>query len=144
MLKGLIALLPATLGAYLVGTVIATQVILAKVQGLGLPVTLGDRLGASGHDLLGMSSSYLPLLLIAFLIAMPVASQICRLLPRAHAYLFILAGASAVVALHLIMKAVLGLNGVAAVRELHGLLLQGVAGGCGGYLFFVFTGRAHR
>lgn len=144
MLKGLIALFPATLGAYLVGTVIATQVILAKVQELGLPVTFRDRLGASGHDILGMTSSYFPLLLITLLIAMPVAVQLCRLIPRAHVYLFMLIGASAVVALHLIVKEVFGGNEFAAVREVHGLLLQGIAGACGGYLFFVFTGRAHR
>lgn len=144
MLRGIIAFFPAVIGAYLLGSVLATQVILAKVSSLGLPVTLRDRLHATGHDVLGMATSYLPLMLIAFLVAIPVAVYLGRLLPKREALLFTLAGVVAVIALHLTMKAVLGLNGVAAVREWHGLVLQGVAGGLGGYLFFVFTGRAVR
>ena len=144
MLRGIIAFFPAVIGAYVLGSVLATQVILAKVSSLGLPVTLRDRLHATGHDVLGMATSYLPLMLIAFLVAIPVAVYLGRLLPKKQALLFTLAGIVAVIALHLTMKAVLGLNGVAAVREWHGLMLQGVAGGLGGYLFFVFTGRAVR
>ena len=144
MLRGIIAFFPAVIGAYVLGSVLATQVILANVSSLGLPVTLRDRLHATGHDVLGMATSYLPLMLIAFLVAIPVAVYLGRLLPKHQALLFTLAGVVAVIALHLTMKAVLGLNGVAAVRELHGLVLQGGAGGLGGYLFFVFTGRAVR
>ncbi len=133
------------MGAYLLGSIIATQVILARVEALGLPITLRDRLLTTGQDIVGMATSYLPLMLVAFLLALPVAVGLARLVPQRYQVLFYgLGGAAAVIALHLIMKAVLGLNGVAAVRDLHGLLLQGLAGWFGGYLFFVFTGQAHR
>ncbi|MEM1401980.1 MAG: hypothetical protein AAGG55_01505 [Pseudomonadota bacterium] len=144
MLRSVIAFFPAVISAYLIGSVLATQVILAEVASLGLPITLRDRLHATGHDVLGLATSYLPLMLIAFVIAIPVASYLSRLLPKQQAALFSLAGIVAVTALHLIMEAVLGLNGIAAVREWHGLVLQAAAGGIGGYLFFVFTGRALR
>jgi hypothetical protein len=144
MLRAVIVLIPAVLGAYVLGSVIATQVILARLQEIATPVTLSDRLHASWHDILGLASSYLPLMLLAFAVAMPVAVFLGNQLPRARVLLYGLAGAAAVVAIHLLVKALLGLNGLAAVRDLHGLLLQGIAGWFGGYLYFVFTGQAHR
>lgn len=106
---------------------------------MGMDVLFIERLQATGHDMLGMATSYLPLMLLAFIVALPIAAGLNRWLPRGRGALYTIAGFTAVVALHLIMKAVLGLNGVAAVRELHGLLLQGLAGGIGGYLFSRFT-----
>jgi len=137
-------LFPAVLGAYVVGSLFATQVILAELQAMAMPITLRDRLHASWHDLLGLSASYLPLMLIAFFVAMPIAVGLSRYLPRGRVIIYGLAGAVAILALHLIMKAVLGLTGIAAVREPSGLALQCLAGWFGGYLFYVFTGRAHR
>jgi hypothetical protein len=144
MLRAVIVLIPAVLGAYLLGSVIATQVILARLQAMAIPVTLSDRLHASWHDIQGLATSYLPLMLLAFIVAMPVAVFLGNHLPRARVLLYGLAGGTAVVAIHLLVKALLGLNGLAAVRDLHGLLLQGAAGWFGGYLYFVFTGQAHR
>jgi len=144
MLRAVMVFFPAVLGAYVVGSIFATQVILAKLEAMAMPVTLRDRLHATGHDLLGLATSYLPLMLIALLIALPVAAGLSRYVPRARVFLYCLAGALAIYALHTLMKAVLGLTGIAAVREPLGLGLQCLAGAFGGYLFYVFTGRAHR
>ena len=144
MLRVVIVFFPAVLGAYIVGSIFATQTILAELQAMAVPVTMRDRLHASWHDLLGLTTSYLPLMLLAFLVAMPVAAGLSRYLPKARVFLYVLGGAVAILALHVIMKAVLGLNGIAAVREPLGLALQCLAGCFGGYLFYVFTGRAHR
>lgn len=130
--------------AYVIASVLATQVILARIEALGVTVDLRDRLYATGHDIVGLLGTYLPLMLIAFLVAMPVAAGLGKLLPRLRFVFFGLAGIAAVVAIHLIMKQVLGLNGIAAVREPLGLGLQGFAGWCGGYLFHLFMGYAHR
>lgn len=111
---------------------------------MGLAVTLRDRLDASFHDLVGLVGSYLPLMLLAFSIALPVVAGLGKYLPRLRVILYGIAGALAVLSIHLTVKKVLGLNGIAAVRDAHGLLLQCVAGWFGGYLFFVFTGQAHR
>ena len=126
------------------GSIISTQVILAKLEDMGLPVMFRDRLRATAHDLLGLATTYLPLMAVALLLALPVASRLGRLKPRLRVYCFGLAGFFAVIALHVIAKAVLGVNGLASVRELHGLLLQGLAGWFGGYLFFLFTAPAPR
>jgi hypothetical protein len=143
-LRPLLPFIPAIIGAYTLGSVLVTQVNLAELEGLGVRLTLRDRLHATGHDLLGLTSTYLPLISVAFLIAFPVATYLARWVPKLRLALYSLAGVSAVLALHLTLKAVLGLNGIAAVRSAPGFLLQGLAGWFGAYLYFVATGWAHR
>jgi hypothetical protein len=126
----------AALLAFLVGSIFATQFILANVTALGPEVDLTVRLHATTHDLLGLSSSYLPLIGIAFLLGLPIAGGLSKLWPEQRLLLYIAAGAVALLAIHLLMKALLGLSGIAATRSLAGLLSQGLAGGCGGYLFY--------
>lgn len=144
MRRAILAFLPSVIGAYLLGSLFATQVILARIEAMGFSVALRDRLHATAHDIVGLSTSYLPLVALAFLLALPVAVGLSSWLPRLRLYLYGLAGAVAITAIHVAMKQVLGLNGIAAVRDPHGLALQAVAGWFGGYLFYVFTGRAHR
>jgi hypothetical protein len=45
---------------------------------------------------------------------------------------------------HLIMRQVLGLYPLAAAREWSGLLLQGLAGAVGGFLFSVISSSGRR
>ncbi|MFN2328183.1 MAG: hypothetical protein ABR612_04650 [Chromatocurvus sp.] len=141
MLRALKAYIVAVFIAYLLASVAASQVILAQVTAMGVAVSLTDRLSASLHDLLGLASSYLVLIAVAFALAMPVAAGLHRLLPRQRALFYTLAGFLAIVALHLIMKAVLGVSGIAATRSLPGLLSQGAAGAAGGLCFHALTGR---
>jgi hypothetical protein len=135
MVRVLRAFFPAVLIAYVLASVLFTQTILATVQSFGLDVTLADRLAATWHDIMGMASSYLLLMLVAFILGLPVAAGLTRLMPGQRALLFALAGFVAVVALHVIMKAVLGVSGVAVTRSLAGLIGQGLAGAIGGYCY---------
>ena len=135
MVRVVKAFFPAVLVTYLMASVLFTQTILATVQSFGLEVSLAQRLEATWHDITGMAPSYLVLLLVAFLIAMPVAAGITRLLPTRRALLFTLAGFVAVVALHVTMKLVLGLSGIAVTRTVAGLFGQGLAGALGGYVY---------
>ena len=141
MVRVLRAFFPAVLIAYLLASVIFTQSILATVQSFGLEVTFAERLAATWHDIMGMASSYLLLMLVAFVLGLPVAAGLTRLLPGQRALLFTLAGFVAVVALHLIMKAVLGVSGIAVTRTLAGLIGQGVAGAIGGYCYHLLSRR---
>lgn len=139
MLRALKAYFPAVLLTYVLASVVATQVVLSRVAAMGLVVSPADRFSASVHDLLGLLSSYLPLIAIAFLLALPVAAGLSRRLARHRALLYLLAGFIALVALHLIMKAVLGVSGIAATRSVPGLLSQGAAGALGGLCFHGLT-----
>ena len=135
MVRVVKAFLPAVVVAYLLASILFTQTILATVQSFGLEVSFVQRLAATWHDIVGMASSYLLLLLVTFLIALPVAAGLTRILPSRRALLFTLAGFIAVVALHVIMKAVLGISGIAVTRTLAGLIGQGLAGALGGYVY---------
>ena len=135
MVRALKAFFPAVLLAYLVASVFATQSNLGNLQMLGMDVGLADRAGATLHDLIGMASSYLLLILVAFVLGLPVAAGLTRLLPSQRAFLYALAGFIAIVALHLIMKAALGVSGIAATRTTAGLIGQGAAGAIGGLCF---------
>ena len=136
----LVAAFLAALGAtYLIASVTATQFVLQEVAALGPAVPWSVRLDTTGRDLVGLAGSYLPLLALAFLLALPVAAGLTRLVPAARPAWYLAAGFVAVLALHLIMKAVLGVTGIAATRSLAGLLAQGVAGAVGGGLFQALT-----
>jgi hypothetical protein len=52
---------------------------------------------------------------------------------------YVLAGAVGLFALHLIMKMVLGISGIAPTRTVIGLIAQALAGGVGGYLFHLLS-----
>ncbi|MFT6288668.1 MAG: hypothetical protein ACJA09_003432 [Alcanivorax sp.] len=139
MVRVLKAFFPAVVLAYVLASILFTQTILCAVQRMGLEVSAGIRLATTVEDLIGMSSSYLLLILVAFILGLPVAAGLTRLLPTHRALLFTLAGFVAIVAIHMVMKAVLGISGIAATRTLTGLLAQGVAGAVGGYCYHLLS-----
>ena len=138
-----------TLGSYIVAVIIAycfgalfvSQGNIAEVTALGFDVSLSQRLQAIAHDITGMTDIYLPLVAISLLLGLPVAFAIVRKNPQLRMLGYVLAGFVALLAMHIIMKAVLGLSGIAPTRTLWGLLAQGVAGGIGGYLFCRLSAR---
>jgi hypothetical protein len=139
MLRVVAAFFVALCATYLIGSVAATQFVLQEVVALGPKVPWSVRLETTGRDLVGLAGSYLPLLALAFALALPVAAGLVRLAPAARPGWYLAAGFAAVLALHLIMKAVLGVTGIAATRSLAGLLAQGAAGAVGGALFHALT-----
>jgi hypothetical protein len=73
---------------------------------------------------------------VEFAIALPVATTIARYFPRWRAVVLAAAGALAMIATHLIVREVFEVSPVAATRNTVGLLVQGLAGGIGGYAFY--------
>ncbi|MEQ9463778.1 MAG: hypothetical protein RJQ10_08960 [Haliea sp.] len=146
MIRVLKAFFPAVIAAYVLGCLLATQVVLGNLADMGVDISLTTRLQASLHDVLGMTA-YLLLILVAFVIAMPVAAGLVRIhvVPGTRVFWFSLAGFVALVVLHLVMRQLLGLYPVAAAREWGGLLLQGFAGGVGGFLYnLISSGHPRR
>ncbi len=139
MVRVLKAFFPAVLLAYVLASILFTQFNLATLQTMGSEVTMGVRLDTTFEDLIGMASSYLLLILVAFILGLPVAAGLNRLVPGHRALLFTLAGFAAIVALHLIMKSVLGVSAIAVTRTLPGLVGQGLAGAVGGYCYHRLT-----
>jgi len=139
-LRAVAAYFPATLVAYIIGSALSTFVIMAGLADMGMPVSLGDVAGAVMFDWLGLLGSYLPLVALSLLIALPVAAQLYRRLSLPRTPTYLLAGFVALIALHLIMEATLGLVGFAGVRSTFGLTLQGLAGAAAGAVFAAISG----
>lgn len=129
----------AVLATYLVGAALISQANLANVAAMGATVDWATRMDAMLHDALHMYEIYLPLVAVSFLIAFTVAALVVRQLPSLRLVGYVLAGFVGLVAIHLLMKAVLGLTGVAPTRTLAGLFGQGCAGAVGGYVFHLLT-----
>jgi hypothetical protein len=132
----------AVLATYMVGVLLISQANLSNVVAMGAVVDVSHRLDAVWHDLLHMYQIYLPLVAISFIIALPVAALVIRWQPNLRLVGYVLAGFVGLIAIHVIMKAVLGLSGVAPTRTIMGLLGQGLAGAVGGYLFHLLTLKA--
>ena len=126
----------AVIAAYLLGAIFVSQGNIAAVVELGFNVSIGQRFEAAVHDMLNMIDIYLPLVAISLLLGFPVAHAIVRKRPHLRSIGYTMAGFVALVAIHVTIKTVVGISGVAPTRTLLGLLCQGIAGGVGGYLFY--------
>ena len=136
MIKVLTAFIPATVVAFILASILSTQMILANVQAMGLDVSMSVRLSTTFQDLLGMASSYLVLITVAFVLALPVAGWLARRAPDRSALLFALAGFVAIAVLHLALQAALNIHPVPVTRTIPGFLGQCLAGAVGGWCFY--------
>ncbi len=135
MLRTVSSFIVAVLVTYIAGTMFISQVNLASIIELGMAVDISVRIDAALHDLTHMYDIYLPVVAVALLIAFSVAAGIIKFVPDLRFLGYVLAGFVGLVAIHVILKMVLGMTGIAATRSLVGLLLQGVAGAAGGWMF---------
>ena len=131
------AYLVAALGTYVLAAMAATQWLLANIGGLGYEISTGTRLVTTGQDLWGMLPTYGPIIAVAMAIGLAVASGIAKMLPALRGVGLITGGAAAVVCLHLILQQVVSVSPIWAAQSIGGLLAQGLAGGIGGYLYYL-------
>ena len=125
----------AVVTAYILGTIAATQSVLGNLSEMGVAVDVNTRFAAIGHDLMGMTSLYLPIVAVAFIIAWPVTALIVRKLPGLRTIGYVLAGFAAIVVAHLTLYQLLEITGIAATRTSFGMIVQGLAGAAGGMVF---------
>ena len=137
--KAMVGLAVAVLVTYLFGTIFVSQGNIGAVVQMGYEVSFAQRLNAMFHDMTHMHDLFLPLVAIGLLIALGVAALIIRFYPHLRLVGYVSAGFVSMIALHLILKAVLGLSGIAPTRELTGLIAQGLAGAAGGFVFHWIT-----
>lgn len=149
MVRALLAFLPCVLAAYSLAAVFASEVMLRGIDAAGFPVTLHNRIQVVLHDLPGLAPLYLPRIAVALAPAMLLATLLA-LLPGVReprwlrASVYVACGATAVVVMHLLIRAYDPVHALGITGASGGLLLQGVAGGFGAYVYFVATGQAHR
>ncbi len=142
MLRWISSWVAASLLAYVLGSTFMTQNVLAGLAKFDVPpVGVGTRAAMTVSDVLGLSTSYLPLLSIALLIAFLVATILNRTLRTPWLPICLAAGGAGTLCLLLIVQQVLGLNPLSGTRGVTGHLLQIVAGLSGGWLFAKLAGR---
>ena len=137
----LISFLLAGLVAYVIAVLFYTQINLSNLTDLGIDVSLSDRLGAASHDLLSMTGMYLPIMLVALLVAFSLSAIVIRFLPNLRTLGLVVAGTVGVLALVLFFNAFLGTNPIAVTRSSLGLLSQCGAGGMGGLVYALVSRR---
>ncbi len=125
----------AVVTAYVLATLAATQSVISRLDGMGISVSFAERVSMSAKDLLGMSGLYLPLIAVALLLAWPVAGWLGRRSPEKRTLLFVLAGATAILCIHLALNWSFDITLVAVARTPLGLLSQVLAGAAAGYLY---------
>jgi hypothetical protein len=131
--------LAAVITTYVLGAVFISQGNISSVVEMGFEISFAQRLGAMFHDITHMTDIYLPVTTLSLLIALPVAALIIKQVPNLRLLGYTLAGIVALIAVHLIIKALVGFSGSAPTRTVVGLLAQGLAGGMGGLLFHFVT-----
>ena len=137
--RNILSLITAIFISYVLGAIFVSQANVAAVVAMNFDVTALQRFDAAVHDVTNMTDIYLPVIAVSYLISMPVATLLIRHLPQLRMLLYVLAGASGLVAVHLIIKMTFGLSGIAPTRTLAGLMGQAIAGGVGGYLFHIIS-----
>ncbi|MBT7333789.1 MAG: hypothetical protein HN856_05375 [Gammaproteobacteria bacterium] len=136
-MKRILAFILAVLAAYVLAVLMYTQLNLANVVELGLPVTAQDRVSAALHDLQGMLGLYLPIIGIALFIAFAVTHQVLRWVPQLRTLGYMLGGFAGIYVVDLMLVNVLGsgIHPLSVTRTTVGLLSQCVAGAVGGLVF---------
>ncbi|MBO6565269.1 MAG: hypothetical protein JJ921_15650 [Pseudomonadales bacterium] len=129
----------AVLATYSLGALFVSQGNIAEVVGMGFEITMSHRIDAVIHDLTHMYDLYLPIVAVGMLIGLSVAALIINYVIDLRLIGYVSAGFVALVAIHVLIKATLGLSGIAPTREIVGLLMQGLAGAAGGYVFHYVT-----
>lgn len=128
-----------------------THVTLQALAGIGAAIPTSVRLEAIQRDLAGFAPTLFVLIFAAFLIALPAAGLVARLIGKGWRRLgFTLAGGAAIAAIMLGITAFYGqvldatITPVASSRELAGLLTLCLGGAAAGFLFATLKPPARR
>ena len=119
------AWLLAVATAYVLASVTATQSVIGQLAGMGIAVPMSDRVAMTLQDILGMANMFLPMVAFALLVAFMTAALLSRWLARWRLPLYALAGATAVIMIHVILHLAFGLTPIAIARTGAGLAIQG-------------------
>lgn len=129
------AFVATVLAAYLAASTFATLSVVIRLRELEVPLSASDVLYMIGHDWLGLTGIFLPVLALGFALALPAAAGLARWQSGWRTVFYTAAGAVALVTVHLALKAAFGITPVAVARSVPGLASQALAGAAGGWLF---------
>ena len=127
--------------AYLLAAVTATQSVISSLARMGVNVNFADRISMTLHDIGGMAGMFLPMIAMGMLVAFLVTALLCRWFGQWRSLLYPLAGAAALVTIHVALNLSFEITPVAIARTSMGLLIQALAGAAGGYTYLALSRR---
>lgn len=129
------AWMAAVLGSSILSSVFSSHFVLSELRSIDIPISLSTQLKMTITDLAILQTLGIAIG-VAFLVAFLIAGLGHRYAGGNERLWFMAAGASAVIALLLLMSWQLQLMPIAGARSNLGLIMQGVAGLIGGWLFW--------
>jgi len=124
---------------FLLASIAGTQIILAEIMGFGLEVSHSDRVSATIHDILGLSTTLSILIGASFLVAFMVAAVGNRFLGGKRIYWYLVAGFTSLPATLILIKVLMGATLFAAARSGFGMFIIALCGLVGAWIFARFT-----
>ncbi len=138
MLRTLVGYIAAVVVAHITGATAAAQHVIAHHEAMAKSsVSFSERISWTLGDILGMFTGaiYPAAIAVALLLAFSIAGFIVRRVGGLRTLGFVLAGGLGLLAMHLILNSLFGMNPIAATRELSGLIAQMLAGALGGWAY---------
>jgi predicted membrane channel-forming protein YqfA (hemolysin III family) len=126
---------------YLLATVSATQSVVSSLSGMGIELDFSERSAMTLSDIAGMAGMFVPMIAFGLLVAFMATALICRYWRRWRTFLYVLAGATAIVCIHQALNLAFGITPIAIARTTSGLVVQALAGAVGGFTFVYLSDR---
>lgn len=131
--------LSAVAVAYLLAAITATQSVVSNLAEMGVRMSFSQRVSMTLSDIGGMAGMFLPMVAFGLLIAFMATALVCRYLKQWRFPLYIIAGAVALVCIHLALHLAFGITPVAIARTSGGLMMQAAAGAAGGLTYVLLS-----
>lgn len=135
VLRVALAFILAVIVATVLGAVAHTQFVLARLSGLGVDISLGERLSMTLHDIVGMAPLFGAIVGAGFIVAMSAAALVFKLAGTQRTLIYVVAGAVSLGVTLMVMNAVFEITAIAGARSTLGFLAQMAAGAVGGLTF---------
>lgn len=128
------AFMAAVIATALLMSIFSTQIVIGLLSSVGAKVALGERISMTLADLKLLQLG-VPIVAACFAVAFPIARLGYRKIGGARTFWFCCAGACSVLSVWLLAELALQLMPLAGARTTFGLVLQGLAGLIGGFVF---------
>ena len=135
VLRVALAFILAVIVATVLGAVAHTQFVLARLSGLGVDISLGERLSMTLHDIVVMAPLFGAIVGAGFIVAMSAAALVFKLAGTQRTLIYVVAGAVSLGVTLMVMNAVFEITAIAGARSTLGFLAQMAAGAVGGLTF---------
>jgi len=143
VIRWLLAFVAGVATAAVSGSVIQTQLNLARLIELQAEISVLVRLETTAFDLLHFAPIYAIIVALAFLVALLTATGLARAFGRGWFGLHGLAGFVAVAAALGVMSLMLPVTAIAAARSVAGIVLLSLGGILGGWVYAIVLRPVH-